>query len=360
MSRRRRNYIGQEPDDYMTPSEEVDDLKKTERKMDHWNRQAETGMSAPISARDTTPSARTQSFRDIFPNAPTSQPFMSAPSRISARDAAILAGPKVQQVRYAAAPSAPIPTSDAEANRISARNMAYYTGGMGKQTVGAPRLDPRAVARLDDPTAAIGEAPQATLVARADQRTASAPIALDPRLPAATVSDTGIVRLSPQEQKTMREATLGQYPDIGKAGTPLNAAFVAYAKANGEASAHANLGKIVASIPGAPKNLTIQTGAEQGTPSLTLGDTSLGSPTDLTAPRMLPISATLPPRPEVRPPGVNTPELEAAVAAVRAREDAYNATRPKGVNTEDQVRYPRGYKPGNLSRDPVPFRISAR
>lgn len=181
-------------------------------------------------------------WRKDFPTAPTGYSNGVRPT-ISARDEALAAGPKVQQVQFAPPPAVTKDKNGLPVVRPASEYIDYYRGHMGKTNVGAPQIDPRALAAIDQPEVF---APKATEVLHPAGGGTPAPIVTDPSLPPAVVSDTGIQRMSPEEQGRARASLQALHPAIFTADTPENKAFVAHAKQFGEQSAHDNAEKIVA------------------------------------------------------------------------------------------------------------------
>lgn len=202
---------------------------------------ANGGRSAPQAA-GSRPMGLSADWGTTFPEAPSPQinprtgsPFMSAPPRISARDAAMNASPEpFMPSKTPMTVAAPI-TSETGSRATDAANLAQNM--------------------------AMASNPRAFLSARGPSVPATVPsITLDPSLPPARVSSTGITRNMPSarasiaaaptqafNQTTARASLYQSNPAIFQAGTPENAAFVAFAKENGEEAAHANLAQILAS-----------------------------------------------------------------------------------------------------------------
>lgn len=234
--------------------------ESNDRRARNLQNMAESGMSAPYSGSDQSPSAMEhqstvgtiespdERWRRIFPNRPQAYGG-GAPPKISARDSAIAASGMVQPMNRG-----PMPTVQRDANGVATGHVPTieenraYINGTNATPAGPPRLDARSLAAMDHPEQF---APQATAASSIpSQMTPSAPIVQTPGLPPAVESSTGIVRDMGAAHRFAADSSeranlYATNPAIFESGTPENTAYVAHAKQYGEKSANDNIASIL-------------------------------------------------------------------------------------------------------------------
>lgn len=200
---------------------------------------ANGGRSAPQSEVSRTMGLTPDDvWASMFPNRPTGTSNMRPPSMTNAEAAAAASlGPFMPQDPTRVRFNIPAPLTGPNGNAGSdaanfqqnlqlARNPRSLISARPATTEGAPRAT------------AVTRPPASPVVQGTPQH-------IDPSLAAPVVNSAGITRMAPIEQKYARESLQSSHPEIFKAGTPENAAFVAYAKQHGEAAAHANIDQII-------------------------------------------------------------------------------------------------------------------